>query len=114
FQTYPAVAMGANGDFVVAWMSDYQGRSGSGVYARRYSAGGDERGEEFRVNTTTALFALYQRYPAVAMNSVGEFVVAWNRFVPGIRPGSNSSDIYGQRFDADGAAQGDEFKVNTV
>src|SRR5262245_30697652 len=60
-----AVAMGAAGDFVVAWESYPQDGSGYGVYAQRYSAAGAPLGGEFRVNTFTADT---QALPAAAMD----------------------------------------------
>ena len=45
--------MDADGDFVVAWQSDGQDGSGSGIYAQRYNAAGVAQGAEFRVNTFT-------------------------------------------------------------
>ena len=49
----PAVAMDADGDFVVAWPSYGQDGSGYGVYAQRYNAAGVAQASEFRVNTYT-------------------------------------------------------------
>src|SRR5262245_44419699 len=65
----PAVAMDADGDFVIAWSSIGQDGSGWGVYARRYAADGTPRGGEFRVNTFTLND---QRFPlSVAMDADG-------------------------------------------
>jgi hypothetical protein len=63
-------------------------------------------GPEFRVNTYTAGD---QAYPAVAMNSSGNFVVAWES------SGQDGSGLglYAQRFDALGNKIGPEFPVNT-
>ena len=44
------------------------------VFARRYDAGGNPRGPELRVNTTTAA---YQFFPIVDSDPAGNFVVAW-------------------------------------
>jgi hypothetical protein len=52
-QRNPKVAMAAEGDFVIAWMSNLQDGSGFGAYAQRYDAAGVMQGAEFRVNTTT-------------------------------------------------------------
>src|SRR5438128_300 len=52
-QAYPSVAVGAAGDFVVAWQSQGQDGSDDGVYAQRYGATGSPQGGEFRVNTYT-------------------------------------------------------------
>jgi hypothetical protein len=35
-QNYPSVAMDANGNFVIAWQSDGQDGSGSGIFMKRY------------------------------------------------------------------------------
>jgi hypothetical protein len=53
-QIRPAVAMDADGDFVVAWDSNLQDGSSYGVYAQRYDAAGQAQGAEFRVNTSTS------------------------------------------------------------
>ena len=63
-------------------------------------------GTEFRVNTYKSST---QYVPSVASLSGGGFVVSWS---------SNSQDgsnygVYAQRYDASGAAAGDEFRVNT-
>src|SRR5205814_1094554 len=73
-QLTPAVALDAAGDFVVTWQSIGQDGSSYGVYAQRYSAAGTPLGLEFRANTYTTNI---QRYPAVAMDAAGDFVVAW-------------------------------------
>ena len=39
-QDSPSVAMDASGNFVVAWRSNNQDGSGTGIYARRYNAAG--------------------------------------------------------------------------
>jgi hypothetical protein len=107
-QANPAVAMDANGDFVIAWQSNNQDGDGWGVYAQRYNADGTANGGEFRVNTTTAGD---QVHAAVAINSsTGAFVITW---------ASNGQDgggsgIYAQRYNADGTAAGGEFRVNTT
>jgi hypothetical protein len=109
-QVRHAVAMDADGDFVVAWDSDGQDGSGEGVYARRYSAGGLPQGGEFLVNTFTNRG---QTSPAVAMSAGGAFVIAWNSEQdPG--PGADPSGIYAQRYNASGVPQGDEFHVSSA
>jgi hypothetical protein len=102
-----AVAMAANGNYVVTWGSYGQDGSGWGVYAQRYDANGVPLGNEFQVNTTTQDD---QKNPTVAMDSTGDFVVTWS---------SNNQDgsgwgVYAQRYRADGTPQGGEFQVNTT
>jgi hypothetical protein len=107
-QSEAQVAMDANGNFIVVWMSASQDGSGDGVYAQRYDGSGVAQGGEFRVNTTTAN---NQGIPGVAMSaSTGDFVVTWT---------SSGQDgggfgVYGQRYSASGMAQGGEFLVNTT
>jgi hypothetical protein len=104
-QSSPAVAMDADGDFVVTWQSYYQDESLYSVYAQRYAASGGALGSEFKVNTYTTSS---QRYSAVAMDADGDFVVTWqSRGQDG-----NATSVYAQRYDMTGVAQGSEFRVN--
>jgi hypothetical protein len=107
-QSSPSVALDADGDFVVAWESYAQDDTGEyGVYARRYDALGNPRGNEFRVNQITADD---QDSPSVALDADGDFVIAWrNRFEDGA---AGTNGVYARRFDAAGNALGDEFRVN--
>ncbi|MFO1430152.1 MAG: hypothetical protein U1F76_08440 [Candidatus Competibacteraceae bacterium] len=90
-QINPAMAIDTDGDFIVTWTSNGQDGSGEGIYAQRYTPVGTAKGTEFRVNT----YALGdQGYPAMAMDSAGDFVVTWE---------SNGQDdsgygIYAQRY----------------
>lgn len=105
-QFRPSVAMDADGDFVVAWISSNQDGSSNGVYAQRYNAAGAAQGPEFRVNTFTTggQFNLN-----VAMDADGDFVAAWNSYgQDGFFYGS-----YAQAYNAAGAPIGGEFRVNT-
>ena len=104
-QAQPSAAMDSNGNFVIVWASDGQDGNSFGVYAQRYSAAGVAQGTEFRVNVTTTNS---QDQPAVAMDSSGNFVVAWQSTHAG------RSDIYARRFDAAGTALSGEFQVNSV
>lgn len=103
-QSFPTVAMDAAGDFVVAWDSN-QGGSTYGIYAQRYDSAGVAQGGEFQVNTYTG----NSTFPTIGMDSTGDFVVAWSS------DGEDGSGygIYARRYNAAGAAQGGEFKVNT-
>ena len=103
-QRDPSVAMDSDGDFVVVWRS-FQDGSGDGIYAQRYDNTGAAQGAEFRVNTYTTN---YQLRPSVAIDSDGDFVVTWESYQDG-----NGYGIYPRRYYNTGAAQGDEFRVNT-
>jgi hypothetical protein len=107
YQSYPAVARRANGDFVVVWASA-GGQDGSsyGVFGRRFDSAGVPQAGEFQANTYTPL---NQGPPAVAIDADGDFVVAWK---------SNEQDgslagIFARRFSSAGVAQAVEFQVNT-
>ncbi len=87
--------MGADGEFVVTWMSSGQDGSSFGIYAQRYNAAGVAQGGEFLVNTATFDS---QSYPAVAMDADGDFVITWmssGQDGPGL-------GIYAQRYNAAG------------
>jgi hypothetical protein len=105
-QRNPAITALGNGGFVVTWQSDSQDGSAAGVYAQRYDAAGLAQGAEFRVNT---YITGDQHNPAITALSNGDFVVTWNS---NLQDGSTSS-VYAQRYNAAGAAQGAEFRVNT-
>src|SRR4029079_427377 len=88
-----------------AWTSYGQDGYESGIYAQRYSAAGVPQGTEFKVNSNVTD---RQRYPAVAMDASGDFVIAWESYA---QDGS-SYGVFAQRYNATGLPQGFEFRVN--
>jgi CSLREA domain-containing protein len=106
-QEFPAIAVDADGDFVIAWMSDAQDGGGFGIFAQRYNAAGVPQGGEFQVNVTTAN---NQWFPAVAMDADGDFVVVWESFA---QDGSDYG-IFGRRFGSNGLPLSGEFQINTT
>jgi hypothetical protein len=107
-QEFPAIAMDEVGNFVVAWQSDAQEGPNDfgGIFAQRYNAAGVPQGAEFHVNTTTAF---EQYFPSVAMDIDGDFVITWessDEF-------HADYDIFAQRYNAAGVAQGGELPVHT-
>jgi hypothetical protein len=92
-QRNEAVAVDADGDFVVVWASGGSAGSDSDGYSiqgRRFSSSGAALGSQFQVNTDTTGD---QVAPAVAAPSDGDFVVVWKSY------GSSGNDsIQGQRF----------------
>jgi hypothetical protein len=107
-QTLPDVAMDAAGNFVVVWTAFGQDGGGAGVYGRRFSAAGAALGGEFRVNTYTTSS---QGSPSIAMDTDGDFVVAWDSY--GQEIGAVGFGVYAQRYNSAGVAQGAEMHVNT-
>jgi Ca2+-binding RTX toxin-like protein/subtilisin-like proprotein convertase family protein len=105
-QIYPSVTALAGGGWVVTWMSIYQDGSAYGIFGQRYGADGVTRGTEFKVNTYTNN---EQQYPSVTALVDGGWVVTW---MSANQDGSGWG-VFGQRFGADGAVQGVEFRANT-
>ena len=111
-QRNPSVAMDADGDFVVTWLSD--GSSGTdtsnfSVQAQRFNASGVPQGNEFQVNTYTSS---NQQYPTVALDADGDFVITWGS-IGSSGTDSDNFSIQAQRYNSGGTAQGGEFQVNT-
>jgi hypothetical protein len=105
-QQRPSVSSDAAGNFVVVWESYRQDGSNYSVQGQRFDSLGAPQGGEFRVNTYTTGA---QQNPSVASDAIGNFLVTW---------ASDAQDgsfwgVFGQRYDSSGAAQGDEFQVNT-
>jgi hypothetical protein len=103
----PTVTALGGGGFVVAWVgSDLPGATGFDVFARRYAADGTALAGEFRVNTD----ARADQWGAADVTDLadGGFLVSWS----GV--GTDGADIYARRYTADGAAAGEEFRVNAT
>jgi hypothetical protein len=76
-QSSPAVAVAADGSFVVAFVDerDYVDPLME-IPARRFDANGDPVGLQFSVNQTTT----YNQYtPSIGMDAAGNFVIGWSR-----------------------------------
>jgi hypothetical protein len=106
-QDYPAVALDADGDFVVVWESPHDG-SGYGVFGQRFNSAGTRLGVEFQVNTFTSL----SQYKAVvAAEADGDFVVAWHSHQQD-GGAAGLKGIFARRFSSAGTPQAAEFQVN--
>jgi hypothetical protein len=99
-QSEPAAAMDANGDFVIAWLSNQNG--GQQVFAQDYHADGGKVGSETQVSTG----GTNQQDPAVAMDASGAYTVLWSS-----NQGLLFRDIYGRQFKTDGNPLAAEFPV---
>jgi hypothetical protein len=105
-QEFPAIAMGAQGDFVVVWRSEKQDAGSRGTYGQRFDADGTPIGGEFKINTTS-VGGRVSTGPSVALDSSGNFVVAWT----GWR--DDEENIIARRYNASGSPITGEFIVNT-
>ena len=80
-QTYPAVAMNAAGNSVVAWESRHEGQIA--IFGQVYDSQGVPRTGQFRISE----WSVDERVqPSVGMDAAGNFVVAWQGW---------GSDAYG-------------------
>jgi hypothetical protein len=105
WQRKPALSVSGEGNFVVAWESNYQDGDYLGVFARQMSPSGAPLGGEFPVNLFTTG---QQREASVATDLRGNFVVTWHSYG---QDGSGSG-IIGRRFGRKGAPISGEFIVN--
>jgi hypothetical protein len=106
YHAHSSVAGDASGNFVVVWSAQPAGRGIEEVYGRRYNSEGEPLAGEFRVNSYTTKI---QTFPSVTSDASGNFVVVW------VSKGQDGSDfgVFGQRYDKEGVAQGEEFLVNS-
>ena len=107
YQSNAAVTSDASGNFVVVWRNTASQDGGySGIFAQRFDPSGNRLGAEFQVNSYTTG---NQLRPAISSDASGDFVVVWDS-----NAGTGSGyGIFGQRFNGSGAAQGNEFQVNS-
>ncbi len=124
-QRTPAVAALTNGNFIVVWVSELQRGSASvDVYGRIFNSSGVATGGEFPVNPSAANLCAN---PSVAGSPQGGFAVAWSQNdnvtlgaggnvtgVPSVSRSTNSWDVFGQLFDADGTATIGPVRLNTT
>jgi len=103
-QYSPSVGMDADGNFVVAWVSNNQDGGWADIYAQRYAADGTPLGGEFRVNPSVSDRYTTKSSPSVGRNATGDFLIAWQ----------SGYDIYARRYDADGTPLGGEFQVSSL
>jgi hypothetical protein len=91
-QTYGAVALDADGNFVVVWQSFGQDGYLSSIFGQRFDSKGAQLGSEFLVNSYTADD---EKLAAIAAgDGAGGFVVVWQG-----NGGGNYSQILGQRLE---------------
>ncbi len=107
----PSMASDAAGNFVVIWNDEYTDGSYSNTRGQRYASSGAALGTEFQVNTYTIG---YQSSGSVAMDPIGNFVVAWTSNDDVATQDGSYDGVFAQRYDSAGALVGTEFQVNTT
>src|SRR5262249_24423982 len=127
-QRTPAVTALANTNFVVVWVSELQrGSSTVDIYARMFNNSGIAVGGEFPVNPSTTNICAN---PVVAGSPQGGFAVAWSQkddqvlsagSLDGVlvapvqtSKSTNSWDVFGRVFNADGTAASESICLNTT
>lgn len=111
-QRLAKVAMDAEGNFVVVWMSEGSGGSDTlldSIQGQRYGSDGDPRGSEFQINTYTPN---RQVEPDIAVAPSGEFVVTWTS-MGSLNGDYSGRSVQAQRYTSEGNPQGAQFIVNT-
>ncbi len=110
---FPSVAMDADGDFVVTWAAGGS-RATSDIFYRVFGAKGKPRTEVRLANSPDlADSPVDQRYPSVAMDVDGDFVITWTEYgTEG--DASTEGNIRGRRFTAEGSALTEDFRVNNL
>src|SRR5262249_32466654 len=107
-QQAASVAAAPNGNFLVVYQSSGQDSPNSdGIFARLFDANGTPLTAEFQVNASASFS---QRYPTVAADADGNFLVTYSSF------GQDGSGwaIFARPFNSAGDPLGNEFPVNTV
>jgi hypothetical protein len=93
----PAIAVGAGGNFVVAWQRNLEDFTPTGAFARRYDASGKVLGTEITVGTS----AQPLRFPQVAINRQGIAAVI-----------AHADGVYAQVYGADGNPIGGSLRLD--
>jgi hypothetical protein len=105
YQSYPDVAVDADGDFVVTWVSCC---SSNAIFAQRYDSAGNPVGGEFQVSAFTSAYNYIGR-PDVALDADGDFVVAWSTYLGN----GSGTGVFAKRYISTGSPVGTEFAVDS-
>ena len=103
-QNNAAVAVRADGSFIVVWQSKLQDGSGQGTYAREFDATGTPVTAEIPVTVTTAG---NQQMPVITVLAGGGYAIAWSGKGPG-----DPNGTYARVFADGGAPVTGEIAVN--
>ena len=108
-QGHPDVTSLKDGGFVITWQVHKAGLK-LYIYGQKYTADGTKAGDEFQINTEIG----NEHYsPGIVGLEDGGFVVVWDASNQGGSGDGGGNGVYGQRYNADGSANGSEFQVNT-
>jgi hypothetical protein len=105
-QGTPAVAVAADGHFVVVWVDGGVRGKPANVMARLFAADGTPQTGDLRVSTQEPGF---QDHPRVAVTPNGGFVVVWSARASGAP--QDIPHVYGRLFARNGAALAERFRL---
>ena len=112
YKSDPDVDIADNGNFVVVWNADNEASSGTpystSIWGQRFNAAGTKQGGQFEIETTYSSMLGESLLPRVSLSTAGAFVIAWQNF-----PDASGWGIWARRYNSAGAAQGNDFRVNT-
>jgi hypothetical protein len=96
-----AIGMDEDRNFIIVWRADPENTSpySCHVYGQRFYANGEKNGEQFQISHTQGAM-----FPAVDMNSSGEFAVVWQDTV--------TDFAYVRFYDSNGQAKNDSSRVS--
>ncbi len=97
-----------NEEIIVTW-TDYR-ENNPDIYGQRFNLSGVPQGSNFKINNDGA--SSYQDFPAIGMDSTGNFVIIWYDYRNGSRGPYNDPDIYGQKYNKSGEPCGSNFRIN--
>jgi len=100
----PDIAVSEDGSFIICWM-DARYSSEYDIYAQRFDSNGNPVGANFKVNDDNEQY-IWHMSPAITVDGSDRFVICWEDERNG------PTDIYCQRFAADGSPLGSNFKIN--
>ncbi|MEO0583569.1 MAG: T9SS type A sorting domain-containing protein [Bacteroidota bacterium] len=106
-QQNPSVAMDIQGRYVIAWESLAEDGDEYGIYAKVYDAANSVSVSDFLVNATTSDA---QRFPEVAIDTAGNFVVVWQS----LNQDGDGWGIYFRKYTVSGTSSISETRVNVT
>ena len=100
----PVIAADGSGNFILTWTDYRNGKNNPDIYAQKYNSSDAPLGFNFKVNDDTG--SAWQRFPAVAVENSGNFVISWQDARKG------NFDIYSQRYNSSPTPLGSNFEAD--
>lgn len=101
YQSNPGITIGGNGHFYIVWDDNRNGYTD--IFCQAYNNNGNPLGGNFKVNET---HSAHHQFPDIASDSLGNFIIAW------IDARDGTFHIYGQNYQSNGSAVGENFQVS--